>query len=82
MESMPERSPSLDLVRLAKLGAREIVVDHVPWYVYELPALAFDRRSTPSLVFESEGSMRRVRDYPSNWRSLTDEILYALSWSI
>jgi hypothetical protein len=23
--------------------------------------------------------MRRVRDYPSNWRTLSDEELYALS---
>jgi hypothetical protein len=58
------------------------VVDHVPWWVYELPASPLDRRSTPSLVFESEGAMRRVRDYPLDWRSLSDEELVALSWSV
>jgi hypothetical protein len=34
----------------------------------------------PSLIFESEVSFRRVRGYPANWRSLSDEELYALSW--
>jgi hypothetical protein len=34
----------------------------------------------PSLIFESEVSFRRVRGYPADWRNLTDEELYALSW--
>lgn len=34
----------------------------------------------PSLIFESEVSFRRVRDYPRSWRQLGDEELYALSW--
>jgi hypothetical protein len=34
----------------------------------------------PSLIFESEVSFRRVRAYPSDWRGLGDDELYALSW--
>lgn len=79
---MTEHSRSPDLLRLSGLDARELVIDHVPWWVYELPPASLDRRSTPSLVFESDGAMRRVRDYPPNWRSLGDEELFALSWSV
>lgn len=35
----------------------------------------------PALVFENDRAARRVRNYPSNWRELSDEQLYALSWS-
>jgi len=35
----------------------------------------------PSLVFENTKIARRVREYPANWRELSDEHLYALSWS-
>jgi hypothetical protein len=51
------------------------------WNVYEKPFDAFDRRSGSSLIFASEGAMRRVRNYPANWTELTDEELAALSWS-
>jgi hypothetical protein len=43
--------------------------------------MLFDRRRAPSLVFESDGAVRRVRHYPENWRALSDEALFALSWS-
>jgi hypothetical protein len=35
----------------------------------------------PSLVFENSKIARRVHEYPANWRELSDEELYALSWS-
>jgi hypothetical protein len=38
--------------------------------------------AAPSLIFESEIGFRRVREYPSAWRSLTDDELYELSWRI
>jgi hypothetical protein len=69
-----------DLLRQAQRTARQLVVDHVPWLVYELPPTPFDRRSKSSLIFESEGIMRRVRGFPADWRALTDDELYALSW--
>jgi hypothetical protein len=37
---------------------------------------------TTSLVFESAQAMRRVRSFPSAWRDLTDEDLFALSWNV
>ena len=66
----------------AQRTARRLVRDDTQWLVYELPALPFDRRSTPSLVFENENVVRRVRDYPLDWRSLSDEELFALSWKL
>ena len=56
-------------------------MDDVHWLVYELPAAPFDRRSIPSLVFESEHTMRRVRTFPAHWRDLSQPELWALSWS-
>lgn len=47
------------------------------WRVFELVA-AYDRRG-PSLVFETDGIMRRVRIYPPDWRTLSDRDLLALS---
>ena len=66
----------------ARKNAKQIVVAGVVWLVYELPPLWFDRRSTPYLIFESEAIIRRVRSYPADWRSLSDEALIALSWSM
>jgi hypothetical protein len=49
------------------------------WAVYEFPANGApgDR---PSLVFESRDAVRRVRDFPADWRWFSDEELHALSW--
>lgn len=63
----------------AQRTARRLVVDGVPWLVYEL-AHVFDRRHAPSLVFESDHAVRRVRSYPAEWRDLSDAELWALSW--
>lgn len=51
------------------------------WTVYERAAGPLDRRQTPSLVFESRSAIRRVRDYPADWRTLSDTALMRLSWS-
>lgn len=75
-----DRSAAADWLRAARRTAREIFVDGMPWLVYELPAAPFDRRSTPSLVFEAESTVRRVRAYPDDWRDLADADLFALSW--
>lgn len=56
--------------------------DGVLWLVYELRASPLDRRQTASLVFESDTAIRRVRNYPSTWRELSDDELVALSWDI
>jgi hypothetical protein len=57
-----------------------IVVGGERWLVYEhVPVL--DRRSGPTLVFESDDVMRRVRAFPSGWRELDDDQLLAVSWA-
>jgi hypothetical protein len=50
------------------------------WRVYEQPFSDYDRRSGVSLIFSSEGAVRRVRNYPPNWSELSDRELMALSW--
>jgi hypothetical protein len=75
------RHSPLELLRQAqRAGARRLVIEGMAWLVYELPASDYDRRARPSLVFESDGSMRRVRTFPENWRDLSDTELAALSW--
>ncbi len=61
--------------------ARVIVVNDVRWLVYE-HATAFDRRSAAALVFECDEVMRRVREFPPDWREWSDARLYELSWKI
>ena len=55
---------------------RRFAVDGESWSVWE------DLRTPhgPSLVFENTKIARRVHNYPANWRDLSDEQLYALSW--
>jgi hypothetical protein len=67
---------------LARLNGRTVISAGVEWRVYELPPGVYDRRGSPSLVFESSDAFRRVRDFPTNWRALDDERLYAVSQNI
>lgn len=76
------RRPALqdqDLER--RSGARRLFIDGVVWRVYELSEQDHHSRSGASLVFESDSTIRRVREYPTDWRTLSDEALLALSWS-
>lgn len=57
-----------------------VAADGGHWRVYERSSAAYDRRH--SLVFESETTIRRVRNFPADWRSLPDEALYQLSWRL
>ncbi len=58
---------------------REIVVGVTLWRVFEhVPQ--YDRRARTTLVFVSEGAMRRVRDFPAHWWELSDEELLGISW--
>src|SRR2546423_15512342 len=50
------------------------------WVVRERPAKASDAQQIPHLVFESDGVVRRVRNFPVNWRDLSAAELYELSW--
>jgi hypothetical protein len=51
------------------------------WRVFERNRRRFDEEVT-LLVFESNGSLRLVRKYPSNWRTLSAEALEYLSWRV
>jgi hypothetical protein len=52
------------------------------WLVSERPFSEYDRRSGYSLIFSSELAVRRVRNYPSDWFTLSDADLAALSWRV
>ena len=57
-----------------------ITVDHEQWRIYELSPASYDRRAGTTLVFETEGVIRRARKFPDNWRDLSPAALMALSW--
>lgn len=52
------------------------------WLVTEQPYSEYDRRRGSSLIFSSELAVRRVRDYPRDWYTLSDAALLALSWCV
>lgn len=54
--------------------------DGAHWTVYEQAFGDYDRRSSLSLVFNSEFAVRRVRNYPANWLELSERELILLSW--
>jgi hypothetical protein len=65
------------------LGPTRCVLDAAGtfWTVCEV-AYELDRRSGRSLVFESDGAVRRVRSYPDDWHALSDAELAQLVESI
>ena len=58
---------------------RQFHADEHQWIVYEVAAPSFDRRGGAHLIFESPEVVRRVRLFPSDWKTLSDGELYALS---
>jgi hypothetical protein len=69
--------------RAAEAVEREFEdADGTLWRVKEMPFSHYDRRRGCSLIFWSEGAVRRVRDYPSDWHELSDIELSSLSWKI
>ncbi|HET9013697.1 MAG TPA: hypothetical protein VFN38_17860 [Gemmatimonadaceae bacterium] len=54
--------------------------DGTRWQVSERPFSDYDRRHGLSLIFASDAAVRRVRTYPADWASLSDDDLLALSW--
>ena len=65
---------------IAKITRSFVDADSVRWQVYEKEFSSFDRRSGSSLIFASEGAVRRVRGFPANWHTLSDAELAELSW--
>jgi hypothetical protein len=64
---------------MTSAGSRHFVIGNEKWTVREEQKDGPLRRG-PALIFENEKVARRVRDYPVNWRDLTDMQLAALSW--
>jgi hypothetical protein len=62
--------------------ARQLIADGLQWEVREVAAPPFDRRGGTHLMFDAEIVMRRVRFFPPDWHSLSDEELYALTTQI
>ena len=54
--------------------------DHTYWTVYEVSDSHDSPWSGKSLIFVSEVGFRRVRNYPEDWRDMTPNALYELSW--
>ena len=54
--------------------------DGTRWQVSERPFADYDRRRGLSLIFASDSAVRRVREYPRHWSTLSDTELIALSW--
>ena len=60
--------------------ARHLNVQGSIWWVYEDPRTEAPFYG-PTLLFKGDHIARRVREFPKHWRELSDEALYALSWS-
>lgn len=74
---MPERRHGDDGKPRAHHAERRFTIEGEAWGVWEDPRSLHG----PSLVFENSKVARRVHDYPANWRELSDQDLYALSWA-
>ena len=73
---MPQRRQGDDGGPRTHRAERRFAIANEAWAVWE------DLRDpiNPSLVFETSKFARRIHDYPRNWRDLSDEQLYQLSW--
>jgi hypothetical protein len=56
-------------------GERRIVALNDEWCVYEFPSYGPDARANTCLIFESMKIVRRVREYPREWRHLPEQEL-------
>ncbi|GJG85974.1 hypothetical protein tb265_11550 [Gemmatimonadetes bacterium T265] len=79
----PERATALPAP--ARAGPRTLTRAGVTWTVTEqdgagVPGNADGARGPRCLVFASPEAVRRVWDYPPDWRALPDDACYALSW--
>lgn len=53
--------------------------DGITWEVREMRNADYDRRGGTSLIFESTGAIRRVRNFPARWMELSEADLAELS---
>ena len=81
--SEPSKSREVTAPEMGEERVRVFVdVDGTRWQVKEMPFSDYDRRRGLSLIFWSDGAVRRVRDYPANWHELSDGELAILSWKV
>jgi hypothetical protein len=81
--SEPSKSREYTAPEQAEERVRVFVdVDGTRWQVKEMPFSNYDRRRGLSLIFWSDGAVRRVRDYPADWHELSDGELALLSWKV
>ncbi len=59
---------------------RVLIVAGIHWSVSEAPH-RYDRRGGAYLLFACSTLTLRVRHYPANWRTLTDDELWDLAWT-
>ena len=69
--------PDAEVARPSTL-TRALFIDGVLWTIYELPPQNFDPGAGPSLIFESDSVVRRVKHFPTDWRELSGTALAAL----
>lgn len=81
---LPDRPPESRAPTTSPLQPGRIFRDAegVEWCVTEERFGEYDRRRGASLIFSSESVVRRVRDYPAEWRGLSEVALLALSWKV
>jgi hypothetical protein len=56
---------------------RRFTIEQQAWLAFEAADPVTRERT---LIFIGPGTARRVREYPANWRDLSDIELYSLSW--
>ena len=74
------KSASGSPTQLSRVERTFVDGDGLRWRVYEQPFADYDRRSGVSLIFAADVAVRRVRNYPADWFTLTDAALAELSW--
>jgi hypothetical protein len=67
-----DRASATDGIRIIQGGGLQ-------WSVREATCTTPDGRAGSCLIFENEAVVRRVRRFPADWRTRSDEALYALS---
>jgi hypothetical protein len=79
---MSDSRDRIDISHASDLSRTRSYTDDLgmTWHVREQPFSDYDRRRGSSLIFSSELAVRRVRDYPSDWFTLSEVDLAALSW--
>jgi hypothetical protein len=80
MTDQPEQRHEVHARDTAPAVRSFVDADGVSWRVHEQSFSEYDRRKGRSLIFSSDGAVRRVRHYPTEWMTLTDDELSDLSW--